>query len=75
MATKEDLAEELNQKLDTNMEWERMKKDDLELFLEIVDEGLLLERLTKEYVKSKGAEKYEKKVDNWTPGEMVMRFL
>lgn len=75
MTTKQDLSDELNQMLGTDMDFSRMKKDDLELLVELADEGALLEPLAKYQVKEHGKQKFEEEVDNWHAGKFVTKLL
>lgn len=75
METKDDLEEKLNEVLDTEMEWSKMKKDDLELLWELIDNGVLMEPVAKHQVKQHGKEKYEEMVDDWRPGKFITKVL
>lgn len=75
MPTKAGLEKELNEMLDTNFEWSQMKKDDLELLVELVDEGVLIEPQVKHVTKEHGKEKLDSVVDNWEPGTIARRIL
>lgn len=69
MPTKEQLSDDLNQILDLDLGWEKMNKDDLELLLELAEEGGLLEQLVKHQAQEYGKEKVEQMVDDWYPGK------
>jgi len=69
MPEKADLEEKLNEILDVEMDWSKMKKDDLELLLELVEEGSLLEPLVKYQAKDKGEEFVDNMIDEWYPGK------
>lgn len=71
MPTKEQLEEEINNKLDTQLEWSQMKKDELELFNELLDDGALLEPMAKHIAADKGKDFVEKQVDDWHPGKFL----
>lgn len=75
MATKGELSEELNQKLNTDVEWEKLTKDDLENFKGMVESGELAEALLKHYAKNEGKEKMESVIDDWEPGKIAMRLI
>lgn len=75
MVTKSELSEEINEKLGVDLEWEKMKKDDLESFLEMIENGSMMESMAKHYLKEKGEEKLEEKVDEWHPGKIAMRLM
>ena len=75
MATKAELEDEVNEKLGTDMNWSKMTKDDLELFNELIDSGVLIEKLAKHMAKEMGTEKYEQVVDDWHLGKIVARLI
>lgn len=75
MPTKEQLEEELNETLGTDIEWSRLKKDDLQLLVDSAGTGRLMEPLAKEFVKDKGKDKLEEEVDGWHLGKYAMRLL
>lgn len=69
MPTKEQLSDDLNEMLGTNINWEKMTKEDLESVLELADSGILLEKLAKHQVQKYGKEHVENMVDEWYPGK------
>lgn len=73
MVTKGELESELNDQLGTQMEWSKMKKDDLELLLELVESGALLEPLAREAAKNQGKEMLDDVADEWTPGDLLAK--
>lgn len=75
MVTKEDLEEDLNEVFDMDLEWSKMKKEDLELLWEMADSGLLLEPLAKHKAKDVGEKKLDKTIDDWSPGQLAMKIL
>ena len=75
MATKEDISSEINEKLGTDMEWERMKKDELEHLNMMVDNGMLIEVLVKHMAKNKGSEKVDEIIDDWRPGKLAAKLV
>lgn len=75
MRTKEQISDSINEKLDTNMDWSKMNKDDLELFEELIDDGAFLEQLAKLQLKTKSSEKVEDTIDDWEPGQLVYKLL
>lgn len=72
MATKEELSAEINSMLDTELDWSRMTKDDLELLKHMIEEGHLLEPLAKKVATDKGKQKFEEIVDGWHPGKYAI---
>jgi len=75
MPEKKYYEEEINEMLDTDFEWSRMTKDELELFLELIKDGALIEPMVKHQVKEKGGEKYEEMVEEWYPGKYAGRLV
>lgn len=71
MVKKDQLSERLNEKLDTDLDWSKMKKEDLEHLEMMVDEGLLIEPIIKNQIKEKGTSKFEKFMDDWEPGQLI----
>jgi len=75
METKEDISEELNEILGTQIDWSKMNKDDLELLYELVDEGALMEPMAKHIASEKGQEVVDEKVKSWEPGSILTRLM
>lgn len=75
MATKEERAEEINQMLGTDIEWDRLLREDLDHFYDLVENGGLLEPLAKQVAKEHGKKRLEKEIDNWYPGKVAARFF
>lgn len=75
MPNKEQLSEEVNEVLGTDMEFDRMLEDDLKLFHELVVSGNLTEPLAKQYVKKHSKEKLDEEIDEWYPGKFAGRIL
>lgn len=75
MDTKEDIATRVNDKLGTRIEWDRMTKDDLQHFEELIDEGLLVKPMVEEIAKEEGKKKLENVVDDWQPGAVIEKLL
>lgn len=75
MDTKEDMAEELNEILGTSIEWDKLNKDDLELLLELTQDGELIEPMAKHIVSEKGQEALDEKVKDWKPGSILARLM
>jgi len=75
METKEDISQRLNEILGTEMEWQKMNKDDLELLLELVERGDLIEPIGKHIVSEKGQDALDEKVKSWEPGSIIARLM
>lgn len=75
MVTKKELEKEANNILDCEIEWSEMKKDDLELFVELLQEGGFIEPMMIEVGKNKSKEIIDETADDWTPGQMASKIL
>lgn len=75
MPTKEQLSEEVNEILGTEIDWSGLKKDELELLYELLDDGDLLEPQAKHIIKKKGKDKLDDQIDEWQPGQIAMRIV
>lgn len=75
MGTKKELSDQANEILDTDLDFSGMKKDELELFVELLDEGSLIEPQGKHVVKKHGKNKLEDQVDEWHPGKLISSIL
>lgn len=75
MPTKEQLSNEINEILGTQMGWSKMSKDDLEHLRELVEEGALIEPMGKHIIAEKGKDKLEQQVDDWYPGKYAGRLM
>lgn len=75
MPTKEQMSQEVNEILGTDMEFERMLADDLELLHELVTNGMLAEPQVKQYVRKNSKKKLDEQIDDWYPGKYAGRLL
>lgn len=75
MPTKEQLSEEVNEMLGTDLEWHRLLEDDLEHLHEMVESGAMMEPAMKQYIKKHGQEQLEKQIDDWYPGKFALRLI
>lgn len=75
MATKEEMAEDLNSKLDTDLKWDKMLKEDLEKMTELVNSDEFIYKLAKDKASEKATEEVEKAVDSWEPGKVVTELV
>lgn len=71
MATKKDVSEEINNSLNTEIEWHKLSEEDLEKFKELLDGGYMMEKTAKHYIKINGKDAFEKEVDDWYPGKFA----
>lgn len=75
MPTKEQLSEEVNEALGTDMEFDRMLEEDLKLLHELVMEGALVEPQAKQFAKKHSKEKLDEEIDEWYPGKIASKLL
>ena len=75
MADKQQLSEEVNEALGTDMEFDRMLKDELKLLHELATNGELAEPQIKNYVKKYSKEKLDEEIDEWYPGKIAAQLL
>lgn len=75
MPPKDELSEELNEMLDTEIDFSGLKKEDLELFHELVDEGLLLEPMVKHQAKERSKESIDEFIDDYQFGQLLRKVM
>lgn len=71
MATKDELERRVNEKLDSDIEWSELKKDDLEEFEEMLGEPETLQVLAAKQANEITGGTVEEKVKNWKPGQLA----
>lgn len=71
MATKEEIEDELNDRLNLDMEWSQMKKEDLEKFRDGLDEEEFLLKFVGQYANKFAGELAQEQVENWSPGQFA----
>lgn len=72
MATKDELSDELNEILGTDIDWSRLYADDLEELTAMAKRGDLLEPMAKSMIKRHGKSFVEEQIDEWYPGKYVL---
>ena len=75
MPTKDQLSDDINEILGTNLDFSRMPKSDLKLFHELVHDGDLVEPLAKQVAKEKGQATLEDKVDGYYVGKYISKLV
>lgn len=75
MPTKEEIEEELNEKLDAEIEWSRLTRDDIVELKEMVDDGSLMDKLMRHMVSKYGRDELDRRVRNWQPGDLIRRMI
>ena len=71
MATKEEIEKEVNDRLNTDIEWSRMKKEDLKTIQEGLDDEEFLKKFIAQYASMVTGDKVEEQVQNWKPGQAL----
>lgn len=69
MATKADLQEEVNEKLDTDIEWSNLTKNDLQDFHEMLDDEGFIKTVIAQYANKATGNKVEGGIKDWRPGQ------
>jgi|APHM01.1.fsa_nt_gi hypothetical protein len=69
MATKTEMEKEINERLGLDMEWSQMKKDDLEKFIEGLDDEDFVKKFVGQYANTVAGEKVQDQVEEWKPGQ------
>jgi len=69
MATKSEIEDELNERLNLDIEWSQMKKDDLKTIEEGLDDEEFVKKFVAQYANTVAGEKVQDQVEGWQPGE------
>lgn len=75
MPTKEEMEEELNEMLDSDIEWSNLNKEDLMNLLEMVNDGELMNKLMKYMVSKYGRDELDRRIKGWQPGDLIKRVI
>lgn len=75
MPTKEEMEEELNEKLDTDIEWSELKKGDIMELLQMIDNGELMNKLMKYMVSRYGRDELDRRIKGWQPGDLIKKVI
>lgn len=71
MPTKQELENELNSKLDLDMEWSQMKKEDLKQMRSGLEDEEFVKKFVACYANDKTGNAVESQVKNWEPGQAI----
>lgn len=69
MATKTEIEEEINEKLDTDIEWSQLNKDDLEKFGKLLDDDEFVKLVVANYAGDTAGGLTKTAVTGWKPGK------
>lgn len=72
MATKTELEEDLNEILETNIEWSQLKKEDMKEFKELTQETEFMQTIVANHASEVTGSTVEDQVKNWEPGQYAM---
>jgi hypothetical protein len=71
MPTKQELEDELNSKLDLDLEWSGMPKDDLTKLNDGLDDQDFVKKFVAYYANERAGDTVEGQIKNWEPGQAV----
>lgn len=75
MGQKEEKVKELNDALESNIDFGQLEKDDVEILYDMLESGVLADKATRHILKRKGTQKLEREVDEWYPGKYASTVL
>ena len=68
MVNKSEMEDDINEKLETDIEWSELKKDDLEEFSELIEDEEFVKLMVANYAGDTTGELTKSAVNNWAPG-------
>lgn len=71
MPTKEDLQKDINERLELDIEWKKLKKDDLKQIHNGLDEEDFVKRFVAQLANEKSGGLVQEQVMNWEPGMLI----
>lgn len=71
MVTKQELEDELNDRLDLDFEWSRMKKEDLIKFRDGLEDEDFIKKFVAQYANDVAGGMAEQQVKGWEPGQFI----
>lgn len=74
MATKQELSDQINERLKTDIDWSEMKKDDLEKFRDGLQDEQFIKKVVGQYANDVGGDKIQERVEGWQPGMFIQMF-
>jgi hypothetical protein len=69
MATKDEIEEELNEKLGLGIEWSQLKKDDLKEIRDGLEDEEFVKKFVAVHVNSKAGDMAQEQIEGWKPGQ------
>lgn len=71
MPTKEELEDELNERLGLDFEWSKMKKDDLVEFRDGLEDEQFVKKFVGQYANEVAGDVAQEQVEGWQPGQLI----
>jgi len=71
MPTKSELEKQMNERLGTDIEWSKMKKDDLSSLREGLEDEDFVKKVVAQYANDKAGDTVEGQIDGWEPGQLL----
>lgn len=71
MPKKAELEEEMNERLGTDIEWSRLRKDDLEHLRDGLEDEAFVKKVVAQFMNDKAGDKVEGQIEDWEPGMML----
>lgn len=71
MPTKQEMEDELNEKLGFGIEWSKLNKDDLEKVVDGIEDEDFVKQFAAAYANKKAGDVAQDQVEGWQPGQMV----
>ena len=71
MPTKQELEDELNERLNLDMEWSEMKKGDLLTIRDGLEDEDFVKKFVAQYANVVAGDKVQGGIENWQPGDAI----
>lgn len=71
MPTKSELENQMNDRLDMDIEWSQMKKTDLSKLRDGLEDERFVKKVVAQYANDKAGDTVEEQIDGWQPGQLV----
>ena len=71
MPTKQELEDELNERLNLDMEWSEMKKGDLLTIRDGLEDEDFVKKFVAQYANTVAGDKVQGGIENWQPGDAI----
>lgn len=71
MPTKQELEDELNERLNLDIEWSQMKKGDIITIRDGLDDEEFVKKFIAQYANTVTGDKVQDGIENWEPGQAM----